>query len=125
VVAGLLETLRSLGVTVKVVAGERVRLEPASRIPAELVPQIREAKPEIIAALRRPAPDPGEDSVRRFAQPHAKLFPLLGRKVRTPAGVGVLWQVFEQQSGVLLDKEAARIVSYFRTSQIEPVSQEP
>ena len=34
------------------------------------------------------------DAERRFGQPHAKLFPFIGRKVRTPNGAGVLIQVF-------------------------------
>lgn len=51
-VSDLLETLQSLGVAVTLGATDRIRLEPASRIPAELVPRIREAKPEIIAALK-------------------------------------------------------------------------
>lgn len=48
----LLESLRSLGVTVRVVGPDRLSLEPASRIPAEMVPLIREAKPAILQALR-------------------------------------------------------------------------
>lgn len=59
--------------------------------------------------------------IGRFAQPHARLFPLLARKVRTPAGVGMLWQVFAEQSGVLLDEDARWIVRYFLTTEIEPV----
>jgi hypothetical protein len=52
----ILESLRSLGVTVKAVGPDRIRLEPASKIPAEMVPRIREAKPTILEALRsRPA----------------------------------------------------------------------
>ena len=52
----ILETLRALGVTVEVIGPDRLRLEPASRIPPDLVPRIREAKGEILEALRnRPA----------------------------------------------------------------------
>lgn len=51
----LLETLRTLGVRVDVIGPDRLRLEPASRIPPDLLPRIREAKPEILAALVRPA----------------------------------------------------------------------
>lgn len=49
----ILESLRGLGVSVQVVGLDRLRFEPASRIPAEMVPRIREAKPAILAALRR------------------------------------------------------------------------
>lgn len=52
----ILETLRTLGVTVEVIGPDRLRLKPASKIPSELLLRIREAKPEILAALsRRPA----------------------------------------------------------------------
>jgi hypothetical protein len=42
---------------------------------------------------------------RRFGQPHAKLFPFLGRKVRTPGGPGTLLQVFADRVTVLLDSD--------------------
>jgi hypothetical protein len=58
---------------------------------------------------------------RRFAQPHAKLFPFIGRKVRTPAGPGTLLQVFADRVTVVLDSELPRC-SFFLPDQIEPVS---
>jgi hypothetical protein len=48
----ILESLRSLGVTVQAAGPDRLRLEPASKIPSEMIPSIREAKPEILEALR-------------------------------------------------------------------------
>lgn len=52
----ILESLRGLGVTVRAVRADKLLLEPASKIPAEMVPRIREAKPAILEALRsRPA----------------------------------------------------------------------
>ena len=48
----ILESLRGLGVTVAAVGADRLRLEPASKIPPEMVPRIREAKPAILEALR-------------------------------------------------------------------------
>ncbi len=48
----ILESLRALGVTVTAVGPDRLRLEPATKIPAEMVPRIREAKPAILEALR-------------------------------------------------------------------------
>jgi hypothetical protein len=85
--------------------------------------------PPAPAAQRRQSPShqlPAESKlcVRRFEQPHVYLYHLLGRKVRTPAGVGVLWQVFAQRTGVLLDKDAGKIVTYFPTGQVEPASHE-
>jgi hypothetical protein len=64
------------------------------------------------------------DTAWRFGQPHAKLFPFLGRKVRTPAGPGTLVQVFAERVTVALDSEISRC-SFFVPAQIEPVSQEP
>ena len=61
------------------------------------------------------------DAERRFGQPHAKLFPFIGRKVRTPDGPGTLLQVFAGRVTVLLDSQLARC-SYFSPGQIEPAS---
>ena len=48
----LLESLR----TVRLVGSDKLRLEPASRIPAEMILRIREEKPALLEALRvRPA----------------------------------------------------------------------
>jgi TubC N-terminal docking domain len=47
----ILETLRSLGITVQVIGPDRLRLQPASLVPPDLVAKIREAKREIIAVL--------------------------------------------------------------------------
>lgn len=63
------------------------------------------------------------DAERRFAQPHAKLFPFIGRKVTTPAGTGTLLQVFAERVTVLLDSELDRC-SFFPSAEIEPVSWE-
>jgi hypothetical protein len=49
----ILRTLQNLGVTVSVVSGERLRFEPADRIPADLIPTLREAKPDLLLALRK------------------------------------------------------------------------
>ncbi|MCL5670251.1 MAG: hypothetical protein M1423_02995 [Acidobacteria bacterium] len=52
----IIETLVLLGVTVKAVGPDRLRIEPASKVPADLLPRIRVAKPQILAFIRsRPA----------------------------------------------------------------------
>jgi hypothetical protein len=61
------------------------------------------------------------DAERRFGLPHAKLFPYLGRKVRTPDGPGTLLQAFADQVTVVLDSELSRCSSY-ASGDIEPVS---
>ncbi len=63
------------------------------------------------------------DAERRFGQPHAKLFPFIGRKVRTPAGPGTLLQVFAERVTVLLDSELSKC-SVFEPGEIEPLSGE-
>jgi len=74
-------------------------------------------------STRKVLPLPSLDVERRFGQPHAKLFPFLGRKVRTPGGPGTLLQVFADRVTVLLDSELSRC-SFFRPAEIEPVCRE-
>ncbi len=76
--------------------------------------------PEAIADL------PGGRSAeaeRKFGQSHAKLFPFIGRKVRTPNGPGTLLQVFADRVTVVLDSERSRC-SFFPPGRVEPVSWE-
>jgi hypothetical protein len=63
------------------------------------------------------------DAERRFGQSHAKLFPFLGRKVRTPEGAGMLVQVFADRVTVLLDTEREKC-AWFEPGRVEPVSWE-
>lgn len=49
---------------------------------------------------------------RRFGQPHARLFPFLGRKVRTPGGSGTLLQVFADRVTILLDSDLGKCTIY-------------
>jgi hypothetical protein len=61
----ILETLTGLGVTVKLIGPDRLRLEPAERIPDELKPRILKAKAQIVAALR-PWPTPAKAVACRY-----------------------------------------------------------
>jgi hypothetical protein len=70
-----------------------------------------------------PWPPASLDAERRFGQAHAKLFPFIGRKVRTPAGPGTLLQVFSERVTVLLDSELTHC-TFFQPAEIEPVSRE-
>lgn len=63
------------------------------------------------------------DAEGRFNQAHAKLFPFLGRKVRTPKGPGTLLQVFAGRVTVLLDTDMNNC-SFFSPTEIQPVSLE-
>lgn len=68
-------------------------------------------------------PQASLDAERRFGQPHARLFPLLKRKVRTPKGNGRLEQASADLVTVFLDAEPGKC-SWFRPGQITPISEE-
>jgi hypothetical protein len=131
-VHSILTELGKRGVAVRV-DGETLRLKPREALDNDLLARIREHKPEIIDTLTRSeltSPEGGSSWPReslavqqRFGQPHARLFPLLGRKVRTPAGSGTLLQVFKDHVTVVLDSELSRC-SCFLPCQIEPANGE-
>ncbi len=115
----LIAALEQEGVRVRV-EGEKLTLEaPADKVPAqETIAGLRQNKAAILKYLRErgqpreiqfaslsdPMPRQTDkleslasqslDAERRFGQPHAKLFPFIGCKVRTPAGPGTLIQVY-------------------------------
>jgi hypothetical protein len=60
------------------------------------------------------------DAEQRFGQPHAKLFPFIGRKVRTPQGPGTLLQAFAEAATVLLDSERDGACARFLPTEISP-----
>lgn len=75
-----------------------------------------------------PASDNGGDwppesvtAERLFGQPHAKLFPLIGRKVKTPAGPGTLLQVFAERVTVLLDSDVDKC-AVFSPEEIKAIA---
>lgn len=111
--------------------GERIRYSiPCGDSEAlALLAELRNHRDGVKGLLRQRAtgqgnwPPASADSERRFGQPHARLFPLLGRKVRTPAGPGTLLQVFADRVTVLLDSELSKC-SFFRPTEIEPVSKD-
>jgi hypothetical protein len=97
-----------------------------------LLSSIRQAKPAILEALQNRTattshedawPPASQDADRRFGQPHAKLFPFIGRKVQTPAGPGTLLQLFSKRVTVVLDSEMSKC-SFFPPAEIQPVSWE-
>jgi hypothetical protein len=144
----LVAVLEQDGVRLRI-EGERLKLEaPADKVPSpETIAGLRENKAAVVEYLRGRSqpreiqfssfPDPiarktgkleswpseSLEAVRRFTQPHAKLFPFLGRKVRTPSGPGTLLQVFACRVTVLLDSELSRC-SFFQPREIVPVSRE-
>lgn len=131
------------------IEGERLKLEaPADKVPSpETIAGLRENKAAVVEYLRgrsqRSAiqfssfPDPiprktekleswppeSYEVERRFGQRHARLFPFLGCKVRTPAGPGTLLQVFAERVTILLDSEVSKC-AFFAPGEIEPASWE-
>jgi hypothetical protein len=111
--------------------GERVKVKlPPDYPEAELLlTELRQHREEVAELLRQRTaggqnwPLESLDYERRFAQPHAKLFPFIGRKVRTLAGPGTLLQVFADRATVLLGSELKKC-SCFAPGEIEPVSWE-
>ena len=142
----LVTQLEQVGVLF-VVEGASLKLQaPPDKVPLpETIAELRENKVAVLEYLRereKPAqnqfssfpthrawqteklegwPAEAVEAERRFGQPHARLFPFIGRKVRTPAGAGTLLQVFADRATVLLDSDRERC-SFFATAQIEPVS---
>jgi hypothetical protein len=60
-----------------------------------------------------------ELSAKRFHQPYARLFPLIGKKVWTVKGPGTLLQVFATRCQVQPEGQQATI--YVTPEQIEPL----
>jgi hypothetical protein len=125
---GIVSRLEESGGTL-VLDGDRIRYSVPSG-DAEvraLLFELRKRREEVRgllaqrAAQQRSCPPTLFEAERRFGQPHARLFPFLGRKVRTPAGPGTLLQVFAERVTVLLDSELSKC-SFFRPAEIEPVS---
>jgi hypothetical protein len=61
--AEMIHTLESLGISVQA-EGSKLLLEPGSLVPADLIPQIRLYKSEILELLA--APDPSDDAAARL-----------------------------------------------------------
>lgn len=145
----LVAALEQEGVRLRV-EGEKLKLEaPADRLPAqETIAGLRENKAAVLKYLRERGqsreiqfvslPDPilrrtdklknqpaaSFDPELRFGQPHAKLFTFIGRKVRTPNGLGTLLQVFADRATVLLDSERDHVCVRFLPSELIPVAPE-
>jgi hypothetical protein len=111
-----------------VLNGGSIRYSVPSDIPelSNLLAELRRRREELAELLRQRASNSTTASYEaggRFGQPHAKLFPYLGRKVRTPEGTGTLIQVFADHVTVVLDSQLSRC-SFFGPGQIQPASWE-
>jgi hypothetical protein len=97
----------------------------------ELLDELRRHRERVADFLRLRAcesvecyPPESLNRVLRFGQPHAKLFMFIGRKVRTPNGLGTLLQVFADRATVLLDSERDHVCVRFLPSEVIPVAPE-
>jgi hypothetical protein len=61
-------------------------------------------------------------SQQRFGHKTARLYPLVGRKVRTTEGPGKLWQVLAGRVGVVLDKDPKK-VTFVSVDDVKPLKQ--
>lgn len=92
----------------------------------ELLAELREHRKTLADFLRQRVhehpqkwPPESHEAMRRFGQSHARLFPFIGRKVRTPAGPGTLIQVFAERVTVLLETDLNKC-SWFAPGEISP-----
>ncbi len=108
--------------------GARLTLEQGNirvvyRTPAAMAPTISQAiavlkqhKHEAIDFLLRRRqglrkniwPSASLEAKRKFGCPSARLYPFVGKKVRTPKGIGQLVQVFSERVAVILDSERVK-----------------
>ena len=122
-VAEAVHAIESVGGRVRL-KGDRIRYRIPNPTPepvAEAVEVLRQRKPEALALLGwQPAPAaesrwPSEclAAERQFRIPAGRFYPLLDHEVLTPAGVGILKQVFADRVEVHLKGEP-------RTRQFRP-----
>jgi hypothetical protein len=125
----ILDEMVRRGVTARV-DRETLRLKPRKALDDDLLASIKEHKPDIIRALAHTTAACGDDYLwppesiaaeHRFGQPHAKWFPLIGRKVLTPTGPGTLLQVFADRVTVLLDSDLGKC-AFFSPDQITRIA---
>ena len=101
----LLTKLRAEGLQLRV-AGEVLFVKPKASITFVQRQAIAESKPQLITLLSKEEVDwPVEciKSEQKYGHCAARLYPLIGKVVETPRGVGLLWQVFANRAGVLMD----------------------
>ena len=112
--------------------GDRIEYTiPKSNQEAQaLLAELRKHREGVTELLRQRTHESGEnwppesqEAVRKFGQSHARLFPFIGHKVRTPEGPGTLIQVFAGQVTVLLDCELDKC-AWFHPKEVTPVVSE-
>ncbi len=61
-------------------------------------------------------------SQQRFGHKAARLYPLVGQRVRTTEGSGKLWQVLAGRAGVMLDNDPKK-VTFVSVDDVKPLKQ--
>ncbi|WP_324718205.1 hypothetical protein U7230_07060 [Carboxydochorda subterranea] len=130
--AALLHALRARGIVLSAV-GERLRVEaPRGLVTPELRAALTAHKAAILALLQQESQWPPQcrEAERLYHRPpvleapHAKLFPLVGQRVLTPRGPGVLLQAFAGQATVALESDPNH-AAIFEPQEIRPLSAAP
>jgi hypothetical protein len=109
-------------------AGDRLRVDaPTGAVDSQLQEVLVSHKQEILRLLPNTPelvywPARCLESRYGFDQRHALLFPLIGKKVRTPEGTGMLVQVFAERARVAL--KGGEISADFQPELVTPVSGE-
>ena len=120
--AALCADLASRGVLIEAKAdGLRVDA-PKGTITTEILASLREHKREILKLLSSWPPE-CLDSERRFGTREARLYPLLGKRVMTPEGPGVLWRVFTGSIGLVLDSHPKKVTYFTSPKGISPLAE--
>ncbi len=121
-VATLLSELRSWGAKLGV-AGGVIRIEaPKGAVSPELLAELQAHKPELIDLLTWP--EECLEAEREHGHPSARLYPLVGRTVRTPLGSGRLVAALPERAVVIADRRSFSF-AVFLPGEIAPQHTSP
>jgi hypothetical protein len=110
----ILEELDRREILVELEGENNLRLSPSSALDDDLRARIREHKPEIRRAVLAAK---SAEAQRKFGSSHARLFPLIGQRVHTPGGYGIVQTVFADRAEVALEFDGGKI-AVFRSVDI-------
>lgn len=105
--------------------GDRLRYEaPPGALTLEMLAAMREHKAALVELLTWPPECQQAEALYHrppvLVAPHARLFPLVGHRVETPQGPGVLLQVFQSVATVALDADPEHVTP-FEPGEIRPL----
>lgn len=104
----ILTELKARGVLLQA-RGDRLRVGPRERVPAQLVAELRTHKSELIDLLTWP-----EECLvaeRELGLRIARLYPLVGEQVSTPMGHGRLIAALPERTLVILDCQSDQLTA--------------